>query len=174
MKNVIFVVVTLALSVCLFIRDDQYRRLDSVSHLPGDFKIEKGVRGELFKKGSEEFFFKEAYFKIPDEYHFEYDSIQIILGWRDGPLVNPCYFKVRKNLRPDLTGDSKTTVNVCRGHNLIGRRLSARGLDTIVKYFESNGIRVTKVDSMWEPSLHPTSITSKPLVNPIKTRKIAQ
>lgn len=59
----------------------------------GDFKWEKGVRGELGKSGHENFMFKEAHFKIPDEYHLKYDSIQIILGWDKEPLVNFCNYK---------------------------------------------------------------------------------
>jgi hypothetical protein len=59
----------------------------------GDFKLQQGEHGELGKIGHTAFQFKEANFKIPDEYNTGYDSVQIILGWDDAPIVNFCYPK---------------------------------------------------------------------------------
>lgn len=66
------------------------------SGIKGDFKWLKGVRGSFGSSKTEEFYFKEAHFKIPDEYGWQYDSVQIILGWGDEPIFNPCYWKSRK------------------------------------------------------------------------------
>lgn len=59
----------------------------------GDLEVKKGARGTLLSgKPSEEFLYKEAHYKIPDEYNWGYDSIQVLCDDK-GVIVNPCYPK---------------------------------------------------------------------------------
>ncbi len=95
MKTILWIAIAV-LTVCVYVEDVRYRKLDSLSHLPGDFRVERGIGGELGKAGRHEFFFKYGIFKLPDEYNFGYDSIEILLGWDSAPIVNPCYYKTKK------------------------------------------------------------------------------
>lgn len=73
----------------------------------GDLEVKKGERGTLLSgKPSEEFLYKEAHYKIPDEYNWGYDSIQVICEDK-GVIVNPCY---PKPIRGEVVDSSRMWV----------------------------------------------------------------
>lgn len=59
----------------------------------GDFQLKEGAQGTFGSLTVVKMNFKEATFKIPDEYGVPFDSIQVIITENSQPLVNLCYPK---------------------------------------------------------------------------------